>query len=68
MTSGIGYAIWYAALPSLTVTVAGVAQLTVPAVAALGAALWLGEPITLRLGLATLLILSGVGLAVLGRR
>ena len=67
-TSGIGYAIWYAALPSLTVTVAGVAQLTVPAVAAFGAALWLGEAITLRLALATLLILSGVGLAVFGRR
>ncbi|MEM9303429.1 MAG: DMT family transporter [Pseudomonadota bacterium] len=68
ITSGLGYAIWYAVLPRLTVAIAGCAQLTVPAVAAIGGALWLGETITLRLALASLLILAGVGLTILGRR
>src|SRR5439155_969492 len=43
VTSGLGYAIWYRALPSLTVTQAAVAQLSVPVIAALGAVAVLGE-------------------------
>lgn len=64
LTSGVGYAIWYAALPRLSVATAGVSQLLVPAVAAAGAALWLGEPVTPRLLLASLAILTGVGLTI----
>lgn len=65
ITSGLGYAIWYLALKDLTATRAGIAQLTVPAIAAIGGVLFLTEPITLRFTLATLAILSGVALAVL---
>lgn len=65
VTSGLGYAIWYVALKDLTATRAGIAQLTVPAIAAIGGVLFLAEPITLRFSIATLAILTGVALAVL---
>ncbi len=65
ITSGIGYAVWYAALRSLEATKAGVAQLTVPAIAALGGVLFLDEPLSLRFVLASTLILAGVGIATL---
>lgn len=67
LTSGLGYAIWYVALKDLTATRAGIAQLTVPAIAAIGGVLFLAEPITLRFSLATMAILGGVALAVLTR-
>jgi drug/metabolite transporter (DMT)-like permease len=63
--SGVGYALWYSALPSLSATSAATVQLSVPALAAAGAAAFLGEPITLRLGLASLAILGGVALFIL---
>lgn len=66
-TSGLGYVIWYAALKGLSSTKAGIAQLTVPAIAAAGGVLLLSEPLTTRFMLASLLILSGVALATLTR-
>jgi len=65
IASGIGYAIWYAALPQLSRTRAAIVQLTVPAIAAAGGIAFIGEPLTLRLGFATLAILGGVCLALL---
>ena len=65
ITSGLGYVIWYQALKGLTATRAGIAQLSVPAIAAIGGVLFLAEPITLRFTLATAAILGGVALAVL---
>lgn len=66
--SGLGYAIWYAALPGLGRAQAGILQLSVPALAAIGGVIFLSEPISLRLTLSTLIILSGVGLATLANR
>ncbi len=63
-TSALGYVIWYSALPSLTAATAGALQLLVPAVAAAGGLLWLGEPMTATLVGATLLILLGIGLTL----
>lgn len=68
LTSGIGYAIWYAALPALKATNAATVQLSVPVIAALGGIVFLGEPITLRLGLASTAILGGIALVVLEKR
>ena len=68
ITSGLGYAIWYAALRDMSASLAGIAQLTVPAIAAAGGVVFLSEPVTLRFFIATLLILGGVGLASLTRR
>jgi drug/metabolite transporter (DMT)-like permease len=67
ITSGLGYAIWYRALPRITVTQAAVAQLSVPALAALGALALLGVALSPRLLLSGLMVLGGVGL-VLGAR
>jgi len=67
VTSGLGYAIWYRALPSLTVTQAAVAQLSVPVIAALGAVAVLGEAVSSRLVVAGILVLSGVGLVLSAR-
>lgn len=68
VTSGLGYAIWYYALRSLSASLAGIAQLTVPAIAAAGGVIFLAEPLTLRFLVATALILGGVALASLSRR
>ncbi|MEP1231054.1 MAG: DMT family transporter [Litorimonas sp.] len=65
LTSGLGYVIWYAALKSLSATRAGVAQLSVPPLAAFGGILFLNEPVDLRFTLATLIIFTGIILAVL---
>lgn len=68
ITSGLGYCVWYAALPRLARSQAASAQLAVPVIAALGAVVLLGEPLTLRLLGAMAAILLGVALAVLPRR
>lgn len=64
ITSGLGYAIWYAALPGLQATSAATVQLTVPAITAAGGVLLLGEPMTERLWLASVLILGGVAVFI----
>lgn len=63
LASGLGYALWYAALPALGVPRAAVVQLTVPVLAAAGGVLLLGERPTLRAAAAGLAILAGVALA-----
>ena len=68
LASGIGYAIWYAALPALKATKAATVQLSVPAIAALGGIIFLGEPITFRLAWASVAILGGIALVILGQR
>lgn len=68
LTSGLGYAIWYAALKELTPSRAAIVQLTVPVIAAIAGVLFLGERMTLRLVLASAAILGGVALALARRR
>ena len=67
IASGVGYLIWYSALPGLKATTAATVQLSVPVLAAVGGILFLGESITLRLLLASLLILGGIGLVIVQR-
>jgi len=67
LASGIGYAIWYRALRGLTATQAATVQLSVPAIAALGGVAFLGEDITLRLGIATVATLGGAALVLAQR-
>jgi drug/metabolite transporter (DMT)-like permease len=67
LASGVGYAIWYAALPGLMASTAATVQLTVPAIAAVGGVLFLGETATFRLMVAGALILGGVAIAIQGR-
>lgn len=68
LTSGLGYVIWYMAMPSLKATNAAIVQLSVPVIAAAGGIVFLGEPITLRLTLASSAILGGIALVIIKKR
>ncbi len=68
LASGLGYALWYAALPGLSATRAAIVQLSVPPLAAAGGVGLLGESFSPRLLVASLLILGGIALAVLGHQ
>jgi drug/metabolite transporter (DMT)-like permease len=68
LASGLGYAIWYTALPALKATDAATVQLSVPVLAALGGIVFLGESITLRLVSASIAILGGIALVILEKR
>ena len=68
VTSGMGYALWYAILPALGAGRAAVAQLTVPLIAASGGAVLLAEGVGLRFALAAVLVLGGVLWASVPRR
>jgi drug/metabolite transporter (DMT)-like permease len=67
VTSGVGYVIWYAALRGLTAFRAAVVQLPTPVLTAAGGVLILGETISARLVLSTLLVVGGIALALVGR-
>ena len=67
LASGLGYVFWNTALPGLSATRAASVQLTVPAIAAVGGLLFLGETISVRLVVASALILGGVGLTIVRR-
>ena len=64
LASGIGYSIWYSALPYLTATRAATVQLTVPIIASIGGVMFLSESISLRLTLASIAVLGGVYLTI----
>lgn len=68
LASGVGYAIWYTALPFLKATSAATVQLSVPVIAAAGGVLLLGEPLGVRLVLASMAVLGGIALVILERR
>ena len=68
VTSGLGYALWYAVLPSLAAATAGVLQLTVPVIAMAGGVLLLGEDLEWRAVVAAGVVLGGVALSVTGGR
>lgn len=67
LASGIGYAIWYRALPGLAATTAATVQLSVPVLAALGGILVLGEALSPRLIVTSVAILGGIALVTCNR-
>ena len=67
LTSGLGYAVWYTALPALKATTAATVQLSVPVIAALGGIVFLGEAVTPRLAFASAAVLGGIALVLLGK-
>lgn len=64
VASGMGYIIWYTALPALRVTSAATVQLSVPVIAAIGGIVFLDESATVRLVLASIAILGGIALVI----
>jgi drug/metabolite transporter (DMT)-like permease len=68
LASGLGYAIWYAALKGLSATQAAIVQLSVPPLTAVSGVVLLGEHLTMRLVVAGAMILGGIALAISARR
>ena len=64
VTSGIGYALWYAVLPKLDASLAAVAQLTVPVIALGGGVLFVGEALSLSFAISAALVLGGVAVSL----
>lgn len=67
ITSGLGYAIWYAVLKNITVIQAAISQLLVPIIASIAGVLFTNETITTKLLIASLLILGGILALTLGK-
>lgn len=65
LASGLGYAVWYAALKQIRTPTAAVAQLSVPVITAIAGVGLLAEPLSLRLVLAGVAVLGGIALVVL---
>lgn len=68
LTSAIGYAVWYQVLPWMRSVHAASVQLTVPVLTAVGGVLFVAEPLTLKLVLASAAILGGIALVILSKR
>jgi len=67
IASGIGYSLWYAALPALGATRAAMVQLSVPVITALAAVTLLAEPLRLNVALGGAAIVGGLALALTSR-
>ncbi|MBD2842958.1 DMT family transporter [Erythrobacter rubeus] len=68
LTSGLGYVLWYKVTPRLGLGTVATVQLATPVVAALGAAAFLSEPLTLRLALGGAAIIGGIVLTLVKPR
>jgi drug/metabolite transporter (DMT)-like permease len=68
ITSGLGYAAWYAALHGLAAATAATVQLSVPVLTAAAGVVLLSEPVTPRLVLASAAVLGGIAMVILARR
>ncbi|MCB1777641.1 MAG: DMT family transporter [Candidatus Competibacteraceae bacterium] len=60
LASGLGYALWYSVLPQLTAGTSATVQLSVPIIAAVGGVFFLGEPFSVRLAIASAVVLGGI--------
>ncbi len=64
IASGLGYSIWYAAVPSLGATRAALVQLSVPVITALAAVTILGEPLRTNVLAGGAAIVGGLAIAL----
>lgn len=60
LASGIGYALWYSVLPKLAASTSATVQLSVPIIAAIGGVVLLDEPLSIRLAIASAVVLGGI--------
>lgn len=67
LASGCGYAIWYKTLPLIQSTTAATVQLSVPVIATGMGWLFLAEPISIQILLASVMTLGGIGLVIVRR-
>lgn len=66
--SSLIYCLWYTVVPALTAMQMGMAQMAVPALAAIGAVVLLGESLTARVLIAAAAIFVGIGLSLSRRK
>jgi drug/metabolite transporter (DMT)-like permease len=64
LASGLIYWLWYTVVPALTAIQLGMAQMSVPALATLGAVILLGETLTARILTAAAAIFIGIGISL----
>jgi len=64
IASGLGYSLWYAAVPALGAMRAAVVQLSVPVLTALAAIVILGEPLRTTVAIGGAAIVGGLALAL----
>lgn len=64
VASGLGYSLWYAAVPTLGATRSALVQLSVPVITALAAVLILGEPLRTNVAIGGVAIVGGLALAL----
>ena len=67
LASGMGYALWYLVLPSLSATTAAMVQLSVPVIAASGGMVLLSEAVTARFVCAGITVLGGIATFVVNK-
>lgn len=68
ITSGLGYAIWYAALRIISLSQAAIFQLLVPIIAASTGIIFIGEPIKTHFIVASIFILGGILMFIKAKR
>lgn len=68
ITSGVGYSLWYMAMPLLKSTQAAVVQFCVPVLAAILGMVFLSEQLTVRFIIASVVILGTVAVFVLNKK
>lgn len=68
ITSAIGYALWYYILPQIQIVTSGIIQLIVPPIAIFLGVVLLDEEFSLKLFLATSIILLGIAITILSRK
>lgn len=66
LASGAGYVVWYVVVKRLAAQTAATLQLSVPVLASAAGVLLLNEPLSLRMVVASLIVLGGIALALLG--
>ena len=68
IASGVGYSVWYVAMPLLKSTQAAVVQLCVPVLAAIAGVMFLSEQVTIEFIVASSLILGAVLVFILNKK
>ncbi|MDD0841333.1 DMT family transporter [Pseudomonas sp. Gutcm_11s] len=68
LASGAGYVVWYAVVKRLRAQTAATLQLSVPVLASIAGVVLLSEPLSARMVAASLIVLGGIALALLGAK
>lgn len=64
LASGLGYALWYQVLTKLSSSTSATVQLSVPIIASVGGVLFLAEPFSICLAIASAVVLGGIFLFI----